>query len=749
MATNDIKLIQEQNDGGFIERTVPGTPGSVLAVDESGLPTTRNEADPVFAAWFASASSPTPTGLAATVVSSTVINLSWNASPRAVIYNVYQDGVLWDTTNLTSYSSDGLTPETEYSYTVSAVNVIGESAQCEPVVATTDAAPVGNYALQFDGANSYASVESLTLASDFTIEAWVKVGSDGYIFSSSGDPGLMSVGSGGYPQFYDGANWHYASVLNIADSNWHHLAVTKSGTSYSFWLDGEGEAFSGESTVGITGAAYFGQAYNFGGRFSGVLDEIRISSVVRYTGSFTPAYSHTPDADTVAYWKLNEGTGTTSADLSGNGHTLTLAGDPAPAWVAGVVQPDKALEFDGSQNYASVAADADFYADTFTCEAWVKGSGTGVFLSTMNGSPYSEGWLLYASGDSPSCLEGGAVVDGTYYDTNTGAVIGDDQWHHIAMTFDGADLRFWLDGVLVATDNKPGSMSVGTNQLGIGAWKLNGTWVNFAGYTIDEARISSVVRYTDTFTPATSHAVDADTVAYWKLNEGAGSTAFDASGNGHDATLTGDPLPAWVDGVTKADRALSYASGSQASATVPGTAAWTFECWFKLNNAPDSTTRRLLNSNSDTLYFGYSSSGLCFGTSGWAVSGGSITSGVWHHAAASSDGSTSKLFLDGELIDTSANGHDYTGTLNLEIGFNSTQEPETLDGVIDEVRVSSVSRYTTTFVPATSHTVDSDTVAYWKLNEGTGTTAADSSGNGHDGTLTGDPLPAWVDGVTA
>gem|GEM_PF-4959447 len=48
------------------------------------------------------------------------------------------------------------------------------------------------------------------------------------------------------------------------------------------------------------------------------------------------------------------------------------------------------------------------------------------------------------------------------------------------------------------------------------------------------------------------------------------------------------------------------------------------------------------------------------------------------------------------------------------------------------------------FTPATSFTSDGNTVALWHLNEGSGTSATDSSGNGHTGTLTGSPTPTWV-----
>lgn len=80
----------------------------------------------------------TPAGLAATVVSSSQISLSWGASTNAVSYNLYRNGVKVVNTASTSFSDTGLTASTSYSYTVSALNSSGiESAQSAPVSATT------------------------------------------------------------------------------------------------------------------------------------------------------------------------------------------------------------------------------------------------------------------------------------------------------------------------------------------------------------------------------------------------------------------------------------------------------------------------------------------------------------------------------------------------------------------------------------------------------------------------------------
>ncbi len=71
------------------------------------------------------------TGLTVTTVSSTQLDLSWNAvsDPDLSYYNIYRDGVLIATTTATTYSDTGLTPSTTYTYEVSAVDTSGNEGQ--------------------------------------------------------------------------------------------------------------------------------------------------------------------------------------------------------------------------------------------------------------------------------------------------------------------------------------------------------------------------------------------------------------------------------------------------------------------------------------------------------------------------------------------------------------------------------------------------------------------------------------------
>src|SRR5213592_1023495 len=86
-----------------------------------------------------------PTGLTASAVSSSQINLSWAASSDLVGvtgYRVYRGGTQIATTTTTSFTNTGLSPSTTYSYAVAAFDAAGNlSAQSSPASATTPAAP--------------------------------------------------------------------------------------------------------------------------------------------------------------------------------------------------------------------------------------------------------------------------------------------------------------------------------------------------------------------------------------------------------------------------------------------------------------------------------------------------------------------------------------------------------------------------------------------------------------------------------
>lgn len=120
--------------------------------------------------------------------------------------------------------------------------------------------------------------------------------------------------------------------------------------------------------------------------------------------------------------------------------------------------------------------------------------------------------------------------------------------------------------------------------------------------------------------------------------------------------------------------------------------------------------------------------------------------GEWAHVAASYDGSFVRLFINGKMVRESSDSFTIGScTEPLTIGASATGNQGQVEGVIEELRISNVARYTASFdVPTRAFANDGNTVALWHFNEGQGDTTADASGNGLDGTLVNNPT--WVDG---
>ena len=161
----------------------------------------------------------------------------------------------------------------------------------------------------------------------------------------------------------------------------------------------------------------------------------------------------------VAHWKLDETSGTSAADAAGNGHTATLTNMSGSEWTTGTV--DGALEFDGINDYVEMTSNSALQlTSALTIAGWIKcdiwGSGADVDIILRKGTSSTVNYQL-------------AIVDGKValmLDAweSSGAIKGDTtlstgQWYHVAATWDGANVRIYLDGVL---DNSPPDARSGT-----------------------------------------------------------------------------------------------------------------------------------------------------------------------------------------------------------------------------------------------------------------------------------------------
>ncbi len=128
-----------------------------------------------------------------------------------------------------------------------------------------------------------------------------------------------------------------------------------------------------------------------------------------------------------------------------------------------------------------------------------------------------------------------------------------------------------------------------------------------------------------------------------------------------------------------------------------------------------------------------------------------IQGDVWYHAAVTYDGSAWRLYLNGVLeTELSVNAtprYDSIQHFSLATALNSLGTPlGFLDGALDEVRVWDHARTGAELRATINQEVPSapGLIGRWGLNEGDGTTAGDSSGYGHDGTIVSG---LWVSGA--
>jgi len=190
----------------------------------------------------------------------------------------------------------------------------------------------------------------------------------------------------------------------------------------------------------------------------------------------------------------------------------------------------------------------------------------------------------------------------------------------------------------------------------------------------------------------------------------------------HDVTLDGgaDPLTveAWIYYDQIASGCMTHVRKGTASSS-------TYDYWHHKNVSPD-----------DSLYWG--------SWSGYTVVTFSAVSPLaWFHYAGVYDPSAgeARTYLNGVLAEVgSIYGASTANTDDLRVGIDWDFGCP-MDGVIDEVRISSSVRYSADFSPPGPFTADADTMALWHFDEYAGATAYDSSGNGNHGALVG---PAWT-----
>jgi hypothetical protein len=184
----------------------------------------------------------------------------------------------------------------------------------------------------------------------------------------------------------------------------------------------------------------------------------------------------------VAEYGFNETSGTNLNDSSGMSNHGVVAG---AVWNS-AGKYGGALSFDGSNDWVSVADSSSLdLTNGLTLEAWVKPATSSgwrtVILKERSGHlSYS----LYGSTDSG--LPSSEIVTNTNYDTRGASSLPLNNWSHLAASYDGANLRLFVNGNQVSSRAVAGNIATSSEVLRIGG---NSIWGEYFQGLIDEVRI--------------------------------------------------------------------------------------------------------------------------------------------------------------------------------------------------------------------------------------------------------------------
>jgi len=427
----------------------------------------------------------------------------------------------------------------------------------------------------------------------------------------------------------------------------------------------------------------------------------------------------TPIANLVGWWQFDEVAGSTAIDSSGNGNTATLFN--GVGWVNG--ENGFAVSGNGTTQFVSIPAIDLSATQAITWAAWVNrayGGGTGALVedsSNFNTSTTGFGFFVDDSNDcgSPNTLMTG-VNGNVGYTLNCYAEPTSGVWHHIAAVYDksqqGANvLSLYIDGALQAPVRQL-STSTNTNTFGnnpIYLFSRGGTSTFSAG-AMDDLRI-----YQTALTAAQIQQIyqlglgvlTSITVTPANVTLATGMTQqYAAAGlfsNGNTVNLT---------------NSVNWSSTNPAAGTINGAG---------LATAVDTGSTSI-----QAAYGSVKGSTVLSVQAGATLSSIAVTPAIFSIAP----GGTMQLKATGTYSDGS------TQNLTSSVLWNSASNAVATVSASGLVTAVSVGNDGITAVSGSVSgsaeavvTSSSSLAGWWQFDDGSGTTAADSSGNGNAATL--------------
>jgi hypothetical protein len=423
-------------------------------------------------------------------------------------------------------------------------------------------------------------------------------------------------------------------------------------------------------------------------------------------------------AGLVGWWKLDESSGMTAADSSGDGNNGTLNG--APAWQSAGGHLAGALSFNNISDFVDCGSGASLNTPSVTVAFWMKPSHVAVMgpvdkLPMNSGVGYAmrlrdTGAIWFRLGSEP-----GTEFD-VYGAPNSYAA---GVWTHVAATFDSASgaAKLYVNGVLAAQATYAMTLSEASTHLLLA--KENKTANEGYVGSLDDVRIYD-------------HALTASDIAT--------VMAGGSVGSGNPPVITSGTTANGTVG-----QSFSYqitASGSPTSYNATGLPAG-----LSINTGSGliSGTPTVAGNSSATIS---AINGSGTGQATLALTINAATPAPVITSATTAAGTVNQSFSYQITASGSPTSYNATGLpagLNINTGNGLISGTPTAAGnssvTISAINGSGTGQATLNITINAAGTAPTGLIGWWKLDESSGTTAADSSGNGNNGTLSG--APAW------
>jgi len=210
-----------------------------------------------------------------------------------------------------------------------------------------------------------------------------------------------------------------------------------------------------------------------------------------------------------------------------------------------------ALDFDGVDDNILVASSSGDELNpqtSITVECWVN---LNEVASSIRRHHMVSKWASYGLIIETNGHPKFYIYDGNWYYCQATTIIQKNKWYHIAGSYDGIDLKIYVNGILEGTST-PGSVLLrqNANPVRIGTGGTAPVIADFMNGKIDEVRIWDTANTITQIQQSMNQKVPgsaSNLVGYWRLDDNSGTNAADLSPYGNNGTLTNmTPLSDWV-----------------------------------------------------------------------------------------------------------------------------------------------------------------------------------------------------------